>query len=370
MTPRTRRASARTVVRLVDVARAAEVSVATVSRVLNGHPVDPALAERVRDATTRLGYRPNAVARNLRRRDTQVWAVVITDVTNPFFTSLVRGLEDVAQASGFSVLLCNSDEDADKERRYLDVAESERVAGLVLTPRTPATDVSRLMRAGIPIVAVDRPLRPGRSPARTPDPARPDATPEQDGARRATPADTVLTDTVTTSSAAGAAAATDHLLEHGWRRPACISGPLDSVTGAERATGYLRSMRHHGCTPIVRHTSFSAEGGRAAATELLTGGDPPDAFFVANSNLTLGVLTAIADLGKRLRTDVGLISFDDAPWAPLLDPPLTVVSQPAYDLGATAGRLLLARIHGEAEPEPVQVTLPTTLVERASCRRR
>lgn len=339
---------ARTVVRLVDVARAAEVSVATVSRVLNGHSVDATLAERVRRSADALGYRPNAVARNLRRQDTNVWAVVITDVTNPFFTSLVRGVEDVASASGFSVLLGNSDENTGKEERYLAVAEAERVAGLVLTPRTPATDVSRLMRAGIPIVAVDRPLLPAGSP----------------GNGRS-----VLTDTVTTSSAAGAAVATEHLVEHGWRRPACISGPVDSVTGAARADGYRRAARRHRLKPVVRHTAFSSEGGRAAATELLGSANPPDAFFVASAVLTLGVLTAVAEAGLHLGRDIGLIGFDDAPWAPLLDPPLTVVSQPAYDLGATAGRLLLARIRHDAGPEPVEVSLPTTLIERGSCRR-
>ncbi|MGL5819868.1 MAG: LacI family DNA-binding transcriptional regulator [Phycicoccus sp.] len=338
-------------VRQVDVARTARVSTATVSRVLNGHAVDPVLAERVRKAVRAMDYRPNAVARNLRRRRTRVWAMIIADITNPFHTSLVRGVEDVASEAGYSVLLGNSDEDAAKEREYLEVAHAEQVAGLVITPFTPATDVAPLMRARVPIVAVDRPLL--RSPS-----AGRGETPE------------VLTDTIGTNSAVGAATATEHLLEHGWRRPACITGPVDSITGAERARGYAGVMRRYAAVPLIRHTSFSADGGRAAAADLLLGEDRPDSLFVANATLTLGVLAAIADLGLRIGVDIGLVGFDDSPWAPLIAPPLTVVRQPSYELGVAAGKILLDRLEGRAAEPSVQLTLPTSLVERASCRRR
>src|SRR3954447_15148207 len=146
-------------VKIVDVAEAAQVSVATVSRALNNSArVDPVLAARVRAAAERLGYRPNAVARNLRRQGTQVWALIITDINNPFYTAVARGVEDLAQEAGFSVLLCNTDEDQAKEDRYLQVAAQERVAGVILAPRSEASDTSILEAGGIPLVVVDRRL--------------------------------------------------------------------------------------------------------------------------------------------------------------------------------------------------------------------
>src|SRR3954464_9524506 len=132
----------------------AGVSTATVSRALNGKStVDPMLAARVQKAAEELGYHPNGLARNLRRQETAVLALIIADVENPFFTSIARGVEDVAQDSGYSVVLCNSDENADKERKYIDVALQERVAGVVLSPTGTSSNVERLRRRGTPVVA-------------------------------------------------------------------------------------------------------------------------------------------------------------------------------------------------------------------------
>ncbi|MFD1050587.1 LacI family DNA-binding transcriptional regulator, partial [Kibdelosporangium lantanae] len=142
-----------------DVATRAGVSTATVSRALNGKStVDPNLVSRVLDAAAELGYQPNGPARNLRRQETAVLALIISDVENPFFTSIARGVEDVAHAVGYSVVLCNSDEDPDKERKYIDVAIQERVAGVVLSTTGVATNVDLLTARGTPLVAVDRPL--------------------------------------------------------------------------------------------------------------------------------------------------------------------------------------------------------------------
>jgi LacI family transcriptional regulator len=142
-----------------EVAARAGVSTATVSRTLNGKStVDPVLAARVQAAAAELGYHPNSLARNLRRQETAVLALVISDVENPFFTAIARGVEDVARAAGYSVVLCNSDEDDDKERRYLGVALQERMAGVVLSPCGAATSIAELRERGTPVVAVDRPL--------------------------------------------------------------------------------------------------------------------------------------------------------------------------------------------------------------------
>jgi LacI family transcriptional regulator len=330
------------VAKLADVARRAGVSPATVSRALNEVPtVDPVLARKVKEAAQELGYRPNAVALNLRRRRTDVWALVVSDIGNPFITAVVRGVEDVAQANGFSVVLCNADEDPRKEADYLAVAEQEQVAGAILTPTALDTDASPLTRAGIPVVTVDRPLLD--------------------------PVDTVIAD-----SRWGAGVATRHLLDEGWRRPACITGPGSKETAEERLRGYLDALAERavgGRRHLVRHVAYDVEGGRAGASSLLGLRTPPDAFLVASSMMALGVLQELQARGLRPGEDVGLVSFDDAPWATLLDPPLSVVTQPAYDIGTHAATLLNERVrHRDLSSPPRTVVLPTRLVVRGSSR--
>lgn len=331
-------------VKIIDVAEAAQVSVATVSRALNNNKsVDPRLAARVHEAAQRLGYRPNAVARSLRRQGTQVWALIITDINNPFYTAMARGVEDVARESGYSLLLCNSDENPEKEGGYLAVAEQERVAGVILAPSTPDADIGRLAASGIPMVAVDRPLRQ--------------------------PADTVLVE-----SYEGAVTATEHLLDRGWQRPACITGPSGTATAEQRADGYTAVMERHGLPPMITHAEYDAEGGASAVRELFADDlDPdgwPDALFVANSLLALGALSELKQRKIVVGRDLGLVTFDDAPWATVVSPTVSVIAQPAYRIGTEAAEMLVRRIRGEAPEEPQTVVLPTELVVRESCRRR
>ncbi|WP_020660393.1 LacI family DNA-binding transcriptional regulator [Amycolatopsis benzoatilytica] len=320
-----------------DVAARAGVSTATVSRTLNGKStVDPELAARVLAAAEELGYQPNGLARNLRRQETAVLALIISDVENPFFTSIARGVEDLAQISGYSVVLCNSDENEDKERQYLDVALQERVAGVLLSPTGPATNVTRLQRLGIPVVAVDRPL-PG------------------------TGGDQVLVDT-----RRAAREAARHLVAAGYRRIACLTGPDGVRTADDRLAGYLDAIGRKNA--LYRRTEYRAEGARRAAGDLLDLPAPPDALLVANSTMTIGVLEALASRGLRAGRDVGIVSFDDAPWTTLVDPPLTVVAQPAYEIGRVAAQLLLARI-ADSTRAPVTTTLEAQLIERQSSHR-
>ncbi|MGW4488479.1 LacI family DNA-binding transcriptional regulator [Amycolatopsis sp. NPDC004368] len=321
-----------------DVAARAGVSTATVSRALNGKStVDPELAARVVAAAEELGYHPNGLARNLRRQETAVLALIISDVENPFFTAIARGVEDLAQVSGYSVVLCNSDENEDKERRYIDVALQERVAGVVLSPTSRSTNVDRLRRQGTPVVAVDRPLDGG-----------------PDG-------DQVLVDT-----RRAARDATRHLLAGGYRRVGCLTGPAGVRTADDRLAGYLEAVGEDNA--LFRRAEYRAEGARLATTELLDLPDPPDALLVANSTMTIGVLEILAARGARPGRDIGIVSFDDAPWTTLIDPPLTVVAQPAYEVGRVAAQLLLARIT-DSTRRPTTTTLEARLIERQSSRR-
>ncbi|WAL67991.1 LacI family DNA-binding transcriptional regulator [Amycolatopsis cynarae] len=323
-----------------DVARKAGVSTATVSRALNGKSsVDPVLVSRVRIAAEELGYHPNALARNLRRQETAVLALIISDVENPFFTSIARGVEDVAQTAGYSVVLCNSDENADKERRYIDVALQERAAGVILSPTGLPSSIERLRQRGTPVVAVDRPLA-GRG-----------------------------TDQVLVDTRLAAREATEHLIAAGYRRIGCVTGPSGIRTADDRLAGYRDALSAAGLSPrLERRAAYRAAGGRAAARKLLDAPHPPDALLVANSAMAIGVLEELAAAKLRLGRDVGVVAFDDVPWASLIDPPLTVMAQPAYEIGAEAARLLLARIADPARP-PEARTLAARLVERGSSRR-
>ncbi|MEV0701567.1 LacI family DNA-binding transcriptional regulator [Saccharopolyspora sp. NPDC050389] len=325
-----------------DVATRAGVSTATVSRALNGKStVDPALAARVLAAAAELGYRPNGPARNLRKQETAVLALIISDVENPFFTAIARGVEDVAHAAGYSVVLCNSDDEPDKEREYVDVALQERVAGVLLSPTGRGDSAELLSRNNTPVVAVDRPL--------------PNS-----------PGDTVLVD-----SRLAAEEATVHLAEQGYRRIGCLTGPSGVLTADDRLAGYrdgLRAAKLPASAALVRRSAFKAAGAKQAARPLLTQDDPPDAVLVANSMMAVGVLETCAELGLRPGRDIGVVAFDDTPWATLLDPPLTVVAQPAYDMGAVGAQLLLDRISGD-RTDTTTTTLSAHLVTRGSSTR-
>jgi LacI family transcriptional regulator len=325
-----------------DVASRAGVSTATVSRALNGKStVDPELVARVLAAVQELGYQPNGPARNLRRQEAAVLALIISDVENPFFTAIARGVEDVAHKVGYSLVLCNADENAAKERRYIDVAIQERVAGVIMSPTSTATNIDLLVNRSTPVVAVDRPLPGHRS-------------------------DTVLVDT-----RLAARQATEHLLSQGYRRIACVTGPTGVRTAEDRLAGYrdaLRAADHRGSTRLVRRTEFRAPGANRATHELLSAPEPPDALLVANSAMAIGVLGALTERGLRPGRDVGVVAFDDVPWAALVDPPLTVVAQPAYEIGTVAAELLLARVNDGSRPATT-TTLAARLIERGSSHR-
>jgi len=327
---------------IYDVARRAGVSPATVSRVVNGHAnVDAALAERVRAAMRELDYRPNAVARNLRRSRTSLWAVIISDIGNPFFTSLVRGVEDVAQRAGFSVVLCNTDEDPAKEGQYVAAALSEQMAGVIISPSGRATHVNRLIEARVPVVVIDRQLRNA-------------------------PVDTVLVD-----NEHGAELATTHLIEAGYRRIACITGPRRLSTAQQRLRGYERALTAAGLQlteELVRYADFREHGGYRAMASLLALTPRPDAVFGTNNLMTVGAVECLMDSRIDVPGELGVVGFDDVPWANLVRPSLTTVAQPTYDLGRTAAELLADRITTPAR-RPSTVTLPTKLHVRESSAR-
>lgn len=324
-----------------DVAAAAGVSPATVSRVLNGRvEVDPALRDRVHSAVSAMGYRPNGPARSLRTRATTVLGIIISDVQNPFFTAMVRGIEDTAQRAGYSVILANSDEDQEKEQRYLEVAAAEQMAGVLLSPATTrARNLETVSSRGIPVVTVDRRLR---------------------GA---------TVDSVTVNNYKAAHDATTHLIVGGCRRVAIVSGLLHTTTGARRLAGYKAALRDAGIEVderLIAQANFRMEGGYDATADLLRRARP-DGLFASNNLMTLGALQALADGGVAIPDDVAVVGFDDISWATALRPPLTAVQQPTYEIGERAAELLLGRIRGD-RAAPRNLVLPAELVVRGSTR--
>ncbi|HML21607.1 MAG TPA: LacI family DNA-binding transcriptional regulator [Aggregatilinea sp.] len=327
---------------LKDVAEHAHVSRATVSRVLNNNPnVASDLRDRVLDAIQTLGYRPNRAARRLRGSTSDVLGLIISDIENPFFISVVRGVEDAAYQQQMSVVLCNSDEDSTKQAMYLRVMQAENVAGLIISPThvNESAELAELSAAGMPIVLLDR-------------------------FTKRFDADAVLVDNV-----GGASTAVKHLIDIGYTRIATIAGSPQLTTGQERLEGYRKALESAGIPferALVRSGDFKIESGYRLMRDLLTTASPPEAVFVANNLMTLGSLRAAHELGVRIPHDVAIIGFDDMPWSGQLCPPLTAVAQPTYELGQEAVRLLLRR---RADPGAFYhtVVLQPRLVVRESC---
>jgi LacI family transcriptional regulator, galactose operon repressor len=313
---------------IYEVATMAGVSPATVSRVFNGQNVSAEKARRVREAAKTLSFTPSRVARTLRMQSSEVIALVIPDIENPFFTSMARGVEDVAQAAGYSVVLCNSDEDHGKEARYLDIAIGANMAGVILAAAGDNCDLSGLIERKRPVVAVDR------------SPHGFDI------------------DAVTVDNRAGGRAATVALREQGFRRIGCITGPRDVETATHRADGWRDAVRVGGAVDerYLKFADFRVDGGHKAMRELLDMPEPPDAVFVANNLMGVGALQVLSQRAI-MPPAVGMAVFGDLPFAPMAPMAITVIPLPARHLGVTAAKLLLDRINGDDQP-------PRTIVLR------
>ena len=328
---------------LKDVAQRAGVSISTVSRVLNRpEKVKPDTRATVEKAIVALNYRPSRVAQRLRDRAgcAELLGMIIPDIQNPFYSEIVRGTEDVAYARESATILCNSDEDPARQKFYLDVLARESADGVLLPPLfhngTLALDRDRLP---FPVVCFDRRI----------------------------PGDPV--DTVVTNNRQGAYAMTDHLLSLSHRRIGLICGPSSLSTSTERAEGYRSALRDHDCSidnDLIFMDVPRQSAGYDRARQLLASDAPPSALFAANNQLALGAFAYAQEHNLRIPDDVAIVGFDDAPWARLLDPPLTTVRQPAYEMGRRSAELLFDRIDSP-DRMPALITLRPELVVRRSC---
>ena len=316
---------------IAEVAKRAGVSAATVSRVSNGQRVNAEMEARVRVAMDELKYTPSRTARSLRRQTSEIIALVIPDIENPYFTELARGVEDVASAAGFSVVLCNSDSLPAKEATYLGVAAAENMAGVILAPALRHTDLDALDEAGIPVVCVDRSCD--------------------------RPVDTVLM-----ADRDAAREATETLIAAGFRRIACITGPRGVETALERTAGWRAAMAAHDLdvpASFLVRSNYRLDGGRLAMIQLLAEPDPPDAVAAMNNLMGMGALQVLTER-KLYPPAFGVAVVGNLPFTTYSPSGITLASQPARDMGVTAARMLMERIKGDDRP-PRKVLLSCRL---------
>lgn len=327
-------------VTIKDVAARAGVTSMTVSRVVNvSGPVSDGVRARVQEAIDELGYVPSRLARGLRSNRTHTLALVVTDVTNPFFTTIARGVEDAASKRDNLLLLCNTDESEAEELRYLEMLAQQSVDGVLLVPaRTGEAAAELARRRGLPIVFLDR-----RVPVRDANVVRGD-------------------------SKTGAAEMADYLYAAGHRELAVLAGPEGVTTSDDRVAGFLSALTDKDVRVEVLHGRFSPESGRELVGAAMALRPRPSAIFALNNFLTIGALQGLMAAGLRVPEDVSLVGFDDLPPAMVAQPFLTVVSQPAYDMGRLAVDLLLHVLKDPATPSR-EVLLPTELIIRQSCTR-
>ena len=325
-----------------DVAKRAGVSPVTVSRVINNAGnVSAATREKVEFAIEELGYVPSVMARSLRSKRTRTLALIVSDITNPFWTTVARGVEDTARSRDYSVFLYNTDENPLKQQRSLGVVVAQQVDGVIIAPYdSDAQNLAQLRKRNIPTVIIDRRIEGWD------------------------------VDSVRGDSVSGARALVQHLISLGHRRIAMLSGPANTSTADDRVAGYCMALTEAGipvAPGLIKRGEYRITSGEELTHRVLDEGLNPTAIFAANNTLAVGVIQALGKRGLRIPQDIALVCFDDLPNVSHLFPFLTVVVQPVYDMGMNAAQLLLSRLDSEVSLQPRHVVLPTRLIVRHSC---
>jgi LacI family transcriptional regulator len=325
-----------------DVARESGVNVSTVSRALNGeYGVHPETRELVLGVAQRLHYRPNRVARGLVTGRSHTLALVVSDIRNPFFAEVARGAEDAAYAADCDLVLCNSDLDPEKQLRYAQSLTEKRVDGILMNSVAELTrkQVEQLSSIGVPIVLLNR------------------AAPRS------------AFSTICADNAAGGVLAAKYLWQLGHRKIAHLTGPRHHGNMTERARGFLRSLseQRKPIKPVVLHGKNNFQGGMELTQKLLAEAPGITAIFAASDMMAFGAIRALMDAGRRIPDDVSVIGFDNVELSTIVNPPLTTIHQPKYEIGRSAVEILL-RLAGRGEHPPTEHRLfDVHLVERKSC---
>jgi LacI family transcriptional regulator len=330
---------------IVDVAKLAEVSIATVSNVIRETArVSPKLRERVEKAIRDLEYHPNGVARSLKVKQTGMLGMVVPDITNPFFAGIIRGAEDKASERGYLLVTANTDEHIQRERNVISALRSRCMDGILLAsaPGKDGSHIRSAMQAGIPIVSFDR----------------------------ATPG--VKTDAVLLDNVHGSRECVCHMIDAGYREIAVITGSLNLQSARERLRGYklaVKSRSFEVTSDLILEGDFRQESGYRICKELLNRKKRPTAIFSCNGVMALGALQALKEANVSCPEEIGLATFDDLAGDLFFHPRLTAVRQPSYDIGAHAATLLMNRVEGKLKGDPVVMRIKPTLVIRESTQR-
>jgi LacI family fructose operon transcriptional repressor len=317
-----------------DVARAAGVSPATVSRVLGGRQVDPEMRERVEAAVAAMDYRPNLAARRLRSRHTNTVGLIVADIRNPFFTAVSRAVEEVAYAHDMRVILCNTDENPDKEDLYLRLMQEERVTGAIFAPTRQSVGRVAHEKQAFPLVLIDRSQS------------------------------NCLHDAVVLDNVAAAAMLVEHLYERGYRRIAGLFGAA-AVTGQERHEGYARTMERLGLSPSGHFVDHGPGAAEAEVVRLLGQSEPPEALIASNGVMLMAAMRALYAHNIAIPGRLAVAGFDNEPWTELVAGGLTVIEQPVEEIGQIAMSMLLERL-SKPGASPRKVVLGGRCVVRGS----
>ena len=333
-------------INIKDVAEKAGFSTATVSRVLRNYPgVRERTRKKILNTISELNYEINAVARSLRQKKTYSIGIIVGNVLSQFYSVIAKSVEDTANKYGYNVILCNGDEDPEKELNYLRVLKSNRVDGIILTPTGKnSTYIKHLIDSGTRVVLLDRFI---------------------EGVK----CDAVLVDNIV-----GADKAVKHLIEQGYRKIGIVNGYLDRTTGAERLEGYLNALREARIakdSSLIKIGNFKKEAGKKLTQQLLEQPNKPEAIFVTNIDMSIGALIAIKEMNLKIPEDIGIVCFDDSEWMSIFEPPITVIRQPVYQLGSLACELLIKKIENEQNDLPVRprIILNTELIIRKSTKK-
>lgn len=324
-----------------DVALRAKVSITTVSHVVNRTRfVSDKVRTEVEAAIRELGYVPSAVARSLKSNTTKTIGMLIPNCSNPYFAEIVRSVEDHCFGAGYTLILCNTDDDPHRQGAYLQVLSEKRIDGMIIISTGEDEGLLRLLQGlPIPTVLLDREI------------------------------DEVHCDLVETAHLQGGLMATQHLIDLGHRRIACLSGPADLTPSAQRIEGWRTALAQSGLTDVAAdllwHSDFTSQGGFTVMRSILASPQPPTAVFVCNDLMCIGALSAAHEAGVRVPQDMSLIGFDDIELAQFASPALTTIAQPKHRIGVAAVDMLLERIQG-GRVQARQVLLQPELIVRNS----
>ncbi len=326
-----------------EIANAAGVSTATVSRVLNGSDkVKEHTAKQVMKVIEEMNYRPNNVARRMKVKptDSLVIGLIITDIGNPFFSNVAKGIEEVAFKNNHILMMCNTNEDPVKEKFFLNSMLSEKVSGAIVVPSIGNDDfLKKLANEGFPMVVVDR-----------------------------KPSD-LNVDSVSTNNEKGGYLATKKLIKNGHTRIGIIGGIKGLSNTKDRVQGYRNALKEAGISiskEMIIYGDYIESGGRRAIQELLSLNHPPTAIFSTNNLMTLGCIKELYSRKILIPDQIALIGFDDSTWAEALIPPLTTVKQPGHELGVNAAELLIKKLNNGGSSK-MNIVLNPELIVRESC---